>query len=173
MAVATSPSYVAPHMARERTFSSQFSSNSSNPGSGMPLSASADTLPSPSSPSPTPSHPSKLVREKNRLTLRSYLHSLMSSKTFASSPVLKCFLLSTPIVLNKGEREDAQRREEADRVRDEGRRQFAREVAGSVEALREAVKSVKGDLMGKGRLSQTVRKTASWGLMWVRLCQMG
>lgn len=39
---------------------------------------------------------SRLAREKNRLTLRAYLNILLSSTVFASSPVLKSFLLSGP-----------------------------------------------------------------------------
>ena len=74
----------------------------------------------------------------------------MSSSTIASSPVLKSFLLSGPTTLSLEEMEDAQRREEADRVREDGRKRFAKEIAGRVEGLREAVKSVKGDIMGKG-----------------------
>lgn len=96
--------------------------------------------------------PSRLAREKNRLTLRSYLHALLASSTIASSPVLKSFLLSGPVTLSREEMEDAQRREEADNVREDGRRRFAREVAARVEGLRGAVKSVKGDIMGKGAL---------------------
>ncbi|KAF8204999.1 hypothetical protein BJ912DRAFT_1018228 [Pholiota molesta] len=69
------------------------------------------------------SSPSRLAREKNRLTLRSYLNVLLS------------------------------RREEADRVRDEGRKKFAKEIASRVEGLRDAVKSVKGDIMGKDGLT--------------------
>jgi hypothetical protein len=74
----------------------------------------------------------------------------MASSTIASSPVLKSFLLSGPTTLSQGELEDAQRREEADRVREDGRKRFAKEIAGRVEGLRDAVKSVKGDIMGKG-----------------------
>jgi len=74
----------------------------------------------------------------------------MASSTIASSPVLKSFLLSGPTTLSRGELEDAQRREEADRVREDGRKRFAKEIAGRVEGLRDAVKSVKGDIMGKG-----------------------
>lgn len=51
--------------------------------------------------------------------------------------------------------EDAQWREEADRVRDDGRRRFAKEIASRVDGLREAVKSVKGDIMGKGKYTHT------------------
>lgn len=45
---------------------------------------------------------SKLTREKNRLTLRSYLHVLLSSSKLGSSPVLKSFLLSDPTRLRYG-----------------------------------------------------------------------
>jgi len=93
--------------------------------------------------------PSRLAREKNRLTLRSYLHGLLASP-IASSPVLRSFLLSGPTSLTSEELDDASRREEADKVRDDGRKTFAREIAGRVDGLRDAVKSVKGDIMGKG-----------------------
>ncbi|KAF7355337.1 PX-domain-containing protein [Mycena sanguinolenta] len=97
---------------------------------------------------------SRLAREKNRLTLRAYLHSLLASYTIASSPVLKSFLLSGPTTLRGEEVEDALRREEADRVRDDGRKHFAKEIASRVDGLRDAVKSVKGDIMGKDGLTQ-------------------
>ncbi|THV08533.1 hypothetical protein K435DRAFT_642163 [Dendrothele bispora CBS 962.96] len=93
--------------------------------------------------------PSRLAREKNRLTLRAYLHSLLSSPTIASSPVLRSFLLSGPTTLNAEELEDARWREEADKTREEGRKKFAREIAHRVEGLRGAVRDMKGDLMDK------------------------
>ncbi|KAJ7682778.1 hypothetical protein DFH06DRAFT_304506 [Mycena polygramma] len=107
-------------------------------------------------PDPTPQiqQISRLAREKNRLTLRAYLHSLLASYIIASSPVLKSFLLSGPTTLTRDEIEDSLVREEADRVRDQGRKQFAKEIANRVEALRDAVKSVKGDIMGKDGLTQ-------------------
>ena len=46
--------------------------------------------------------------------------------------------------------EDTRKREDADRVRDEGRKKFAREIASRVDGLRGSIKSVKGDVMGKG-----------------------
>src|SRR6266511_1454278 len=114
---------------------------------------------------PTSSTPptSRLAREKNRLTLRSYLHSLLSSSTIASSPVIRSFLLSGPTTLSKDELEDARRREEIDKLREEGRTQFAKEIAVRIDALRDAVKHVKGDIMGKGflTLSQIHRETDS------------
>lgn len=45
------------------------------------------------------SYASKLAREKNRMTLRSYIHTLLSSKVLGSSPVLKSFLLANPTEL--------------------------------------------------------------------------
>ncbi|KAM6495865.1 protein of unknown function in PX-proteins (DUF3818) domain containing protein [Amanita muscaria] len=98
--------------------------------------------------------PSRLAREKNRLTLRAYLHSLMSTSVIASSPVLRSFLLSGPTTLTEEEQDDARRREEADCMRDDGRKRFAKEIATRVDALRGAIKSVKGDIMGKDGLSR-------------------
>lgn len=92
----------------------------------------------------------RLGREKNRLTLRAYLHSLMNSSVLASSPVLRHFLLSNQTKLSVDEQEDARRREDADRKRDEGRIHFAHEIAARVEGLRGAMRSVKGDIMAKG-----------------------
>jgi hypothetical protein len=99
--------------------------------------------------------PSRLSREKNRLTLRAYLHSLLSSIVISSSPVLRSFLLSSPTTLRAEELDDAKRREEADNVREDGRKRFAKEIASRVEGLRDAVKSVKGDVMGKGTYGET------------------
>ncbi|KAI0796654.1 hypothetical protein C8Q75DRAFT_802341 [Abortiporus biennis] len=113
--------------------------------------------PSPSNPSPAPPggvhYASRLSREKNRLTLRSYLHTLLSSSVLGSSPVLKSFLLSNPTRLTDAEHEDSRRREEADRLRDDGRKRFAQEIKDRVDGLRDAVKSVKGELLGKDGLT--------------------
>ncbi|EPQ59257.1 hypothetical protein GLOTRDRAFT_70534 [Gloeophyllum trabeum ATCC 11539] len=106
----------------------------------------------------------RLAREKNRLTLRSYLHTLLASSTLGSSPVLKSFLVSMPTALSEEEKCDAQRREEADRMRDDGRKRFAQEVKDRVEGLRGAVRGVKGDIMGKGGLTRvfaTIKTTES------------
>ncbi|KAG6831606.1 hypothetical protein H0H92_009079 [Tricholoma furcatifolium] len=107
----------------------------------------------PQSPSQTGLVTSRLAREKNRLTLRSYLHSLLATSKIASSPVFRSFLLSGPVNLTQSELEDTMRREEADNVREAGRKKFAKEIADRVEGLRAAVKSVKGDVMGKDGLT--------------------
>lgn len=73
----------------------------------------------------------------------------MTSKVIASSPVLRSFLLSGPTTLTADELEDARRREEADQLREEGRKRFAKEIAHRVDGLRNAIRSVKGDIMGE------------------------
>ncbi|KAI0938121.1 hypothetical protein AcW1_004798 [Taiwanofungus camphoratus] len=105
---------------------------------------------------------SRLAREKNRLTLRSYLHTLLSSSVLASSPVLRSFLLSGPTQLSPEEVEDARRREEADQVREVGRIRFAKEITARVDGLRDAVKDVKGELFAKDGLTHifaTIKET--------------
>ncbi|KAF8138262.1 hypothetical protein EV363DRAFT_1519625 [Boletus edulis] len=96
---------------------------------------------------------SRLSREKNRLTLRAYLHTLLATPPFSSSPVLRSFFFSGPTTLSPQEQEDARRREEADRVREQGRKEFAREIGARVDQLREAVRAVKGELVGRDGLS--------------------
>jgi hypothetical protein len=58
--------------------------------------------------------------------------------------------MSGPTSLSPEELEDAHQREEADQLREEGRKRFAREIASRVEGLRAAVRGMKGDIMGKG-----------------------
>ncbi|KAF8529030.1 hypothetical protein BU17DRAFT_37290 [Hysterangium stoloniferum] len=94
----------------------------------------------------------RLAREKNRLTLRSYLHTLLSSSTFASSDVLRSFLTAGPTRLSSSEMEDAHRREEADQIREEGRKRFAKELAAKVDCLRDAIKNVKGEVLEQNGL---------------------
>ena len=131
------------------------------PASPVPTNDSAETLGSPTAVS---MQSQSLAREKNRLTLRGYLHSLLShSSVIASSPVLRSFLLSGPIRLTEEERRDADRREEADRVREEGKKKFAEEIAARIEALRGAVRGVRGDMMGADGLSRifsTIKATS-------------
>ncbi|KAG8967620.1 hypothetical protein FRC03_009649 [Tulasnella sp. 419] len=107
-------------------------------------------------------HQYGLAREKNRLTLRAYLNSLLTSQVIASSPVLRSFLTANPIKLTAEELEDARRREDADRLREEGKAKFDQEVKDRVEKLRDAIKNVKGDLLGQNGLTHvfsTIRTT--------------
>jgi hypothetical protein len=63
--------------------------------------------------------------------------------------VLRSFLLSGPTKLTSSEQLDAQRRAEADAVREEGKRRFKEEAEKRVEALREGLAEFKGDVLGK------------------------
>lgn len=93
----------------------------------------------------------RLSREKNRLTLRFYLNTLLTHPTLASSPVFRSFLTANPIKLSAQENEDARRREEADQLREEGKTKFENEIKDRVEKLREAVGHIKADAMSKGQ----------------------
>lgn len=95
----------------------------------------------------------RLTREKNRLTLRYYINGLLNRPVIASSPVLRSFLTSGAIRLKPEELEDAQRREEADHLREEGRKKFEAEVKERVEKLRSAMSNIKADAMGKDGLT--------------------
>ncbi|KAH9061017.1 hypothetical protein EDB87DRAFT_1724355, partial [Lactarius vividus] len=148
---------IRPPPAKDRTYGSSRAPlspavSNSSAFSERPESGSNDSLPL--SPTPTTTPSLRLAREKNRLTLRAYLHTLLSSITIASSPVIRSFLLSDPTTLSDEELEDARRREEADKTREEGRKQFAREISIRVDSLRGLVKSVKGDLLGKDGLTR-------------------
>lgn len=114
--------------------------------------ASGDTPPSPTNTTFT-NTTTPLQRERNRLTLRSYLHQLLSRPEIGSSPVLRAFLTMDPTTLSEEEMEDARRREDLDRQREEGKKVFEREVSERVDRLRSHLKDVKGDLMGPDGLS--------------------
>lgn len=132
------------HVNAGTTPKSPTSANYHGPGDSneyLPMSPNGGTI----------SSSARLSREKNRLTLRAYLRTLISTSVTAHSPVLLSFLLSGPTTLSQSEVEDAQRREEADRTREDGRKKFAKEIASRVDGLRGAVQNLKGDLMGKGR----------------------
>ncbi|WWC60567.1 uncharacterized protein I303_103141 [Kwoniella dejecticola CBS 10117] len=125
-------------------------------GSGTPEASSSgyNTPPSsaavPDSPSsPTTGGTTPLSREKNRLTLRAYLTSILGLPFVINSPILRSFLLSAPTTLTPPEAVDCQRRLEADAVREEGRRRFRVEAEKRIEALREGLSQFKGDVLSK------------------------
>lgn len=98
--------------------------------------------------SPVPAEPPvPLSREKNRLTLRAYLQTLLSYPFVINSPIVRSFLLSSPTQLNPQEQADTQRRLEADAVREEGRKRFREEAEKRIEALREGLNQFKGDVL--------------------------
>ena len=98
--------------------------------------------------SPIPVEPPvPLSREKNRLTLRAYLQTLLSYPFVINSPIVRSFLLSSPTQLTPAEQADTQRRLEADAVREEGRKRFREEAEKRIEALREGLNQFKGDVL--------------------------
>lgn len=76
-----------------------------------------------------------------------------------------------PIQLTEEEEMDAKRREELDAVREGGKDQFEKEVSARVDKLRDAIKHVKGDLMGPGEAT-TNRGIPSYGPTCLLLLQM-
>lgn len=107
----------------------------------------------PSNPStPTSAHaalPVPLSREKNRLTLRAYLQTIITIPDVVNSPVLRSFLLSGPVQLSSLEAADVQRRLDCDAVREEGRKRFREEAEKRIDALREGLSQFKGDVLSQ------------------------
>lgn len=103
-----------------------------------------------------------LSREKNRLTLRAYLQSILSYPYLLNSPIVRSFLLSSPTSLTPAEAIDCRRRLEADAVREEGRKRFREEAERRVEALREGLAQFKGDVLstegGVQKVFEVVRR---------------
>lgn len=108
------------------------------------------------------SAPVPLSREKNRLTLRAYLQSVITFPEVINSPVLRSFLLSGPIQLTPVESADVQRRLDGDAVREEGRKRFREEAEKRIDGLREGLAQFKGDVLsqegGLKRVFEVVRR---------------
>ena len=93
--------------------------------------------------------PVPLSREKNRLTLRAYLQTIITIPEVVNSPVLRSFLLSGPVQLTPIEAADVQRRLDGDAVREEGRKRFREEAEKRIDALREGLSQFKGDVLSQ------------------------
>lgn len=106
--------------------------------------------------------PVPLSREKNRLTLRAYLQTVITFPEVINSPVLRSFLLSGPIQLTPAESADVQRRMDGDAVREEGRKRFREEAEKRIDGLREGLAQFKGDVLsqegGLKRVFEVVRR---------------
>lgn len=103
-----------------------------------------------------------LAREKNRLTLRAYLRSLLASRAVAESAVLMGFLTSEPTTLTRAEEEDAAIREGLDHVREEEHKRFSDEAAKRAQELQHHLKEFKQDLIqhdGLTRIFATIKST--------------
>lgn len=120
--------------------------------------ASTDSSGQPRIPLPT----GPLAREKNRLTLRAYLRSLLASRAVAESALLMDFLTAEPTKLTPAEEEDAAIREGLDHVREEEHKRFADEAAKRAQELQAHLKDFKQDLIqhdGLTRIFATIKST--------------
>ncbi|WFD45029.1 hypothetical protein MPSI1_003705 [Malassezia psittaci] len=108
----------------------------------------------------TTEHGESLTRERNRLTLRAYLRSLVSTSSVADSEIMRDFLLRDPIELSASEMHDVEIRKHADALRQEQRQGFAQETAARAKEIHDHIGAFKQDLLRPGGLSelfQTIR----------------
>ncbi|KAG0004370.1 hypothetical protein BGZ80_007782 [Entomortierella chlamydospora] len=94
-------------------------------------------------------------REKDRVSLRGYLHSLAKTgQEIVDSPTFINFLTRDPIVLTEEEANDARARVEIDEHRMVQQEKFDREVAKKVDELDAQLKEVKLDILQPGGISR-------------------
>ncbi|KAK4692607.1 hypothetical protein P7C70_g9092, partial [Phenoliferia sp. Uapishka_3] len=108
-------------------------------------------------------HIPSLARERNRLTLRSYLRTLLLNPVLSSSSAFQFFLLESPIILTSSENRDVEIREEMDRIREEEAKRFREEVEGRVGELEGYLRGFREELVksdGLTRVFATIRHTA-------------
>ncbi|WFD21339.1 hypothetical protein MCAP1_003601 [Malassezia caprae] len=109
----------------------------------------------------TATTPSELVREKNRLTLRAYLRSLLSIPAVADSDTFRAFLTDSPTTLTSSDLSDIDTRRKADAVREAEHQEFSAKMSERVSVLQEHLGTFKGMLMepdGLSRVFQTIRQ---------------
>ena len=107
-------------------------------------------------------HVPSLARERNRLTLRAYLRSLLTNPVLAASPAFQSFLLESPIVLSPAEVRDVHVREEMDHMREAEAARFKAEVDGRVAELEGYLRGFKEEMVksdGLTRVFATIRQT--------------
>ena len=93
----------------------------------------------------------QVPREKNRLTLRSFLRQIIRDKRLVRSKALVRFLLNDPIQkLSKEEEADIQRRLEMDRLRLDEQKQFVEESRKRAKEFEEWLRGFKRELIHNG-----------------------
>ncbi|KAF9132176.1 hypothetical protein BGW39_000683 [Mortierella sp. 14UC] len=104
----------------------------------------------------------KAAREKNRLSLRGYLHNMAKvAPEVITSSIFVSFLTKDTIILTAEEAKDVHIRMALDEHRMEQQAQFAKEVGKKVQELDSHLKQVKQDLLRPGgvtRLFDAFRK---------------
>ncbi|CAH7682702.1 hypothetical protein BY996DRAFT_6432492 [Phakopsora pachyrhizi] len=130
--------------------------NSSGPSPTLPGSLTVDELPI-----SDPLAPIHFAREKNRLTLRAYLHRLLAKSEISNSHQFEKFLISDPIQLTASEKRDVENREARDRAREKERIRFKTEVQNRVRELDQYLRSFREELVkndGLTRVFSTIRE---------------
>ncbi|GAA5977052.1 hypothetical protein JCM10908_004837 [Rhodotorula pacifica] len=126
----------------------------------QPFASTSASAPPP--PTFDPAHVPSLARERNRLTLRAYLRSILANPVLASLNAFQSFLLESPIQLNAKEQQDVLIREEMDRIREQEMRSFRAEVEERVEELEGYLRKFREELVkhdGLSRVFGTIRRT--------------
>jgi hypothetical protein len=108
-------------------------------------------------------HPTKIhfIREHNRLTLRAYLHRLLTKQEISNSEQFYKFLTDEPIELSQEEKHDAENREAIDRARENEKNRFRVEVEGRVKELDDYLRKFREELVksdGLSRVFATIRE---------------
>ncbi|RUP48135.1 PX-associated-domain-containing protein [Jimgerdemannia flammicorona] len=98
---------------------------------------------------PTEHH---LYRERDRLSLRSFLHRVVADPRLARSEIFIQFLTSDPFKMNHEESYNAERRAEMDQIRADQEKRFKEEVDRKVEKLNGQLEGLKKELMKPGAL---------------------
>lgn len=109
----------------------------------------------------TATTPSELVCEKNRLTLRAYLRSLLAIPALSDSDTLRAFLTDAPTTLTSSDRQDMETRRKADAVREAEHQEFSAKMTDRVRELQEHLGAFKALLKqpdGLSRVFQTIRQ---------------
>ena len=98
------------------------------------------------------SHDFHVPREKNRLTLRSFLRQIIRDKRLRKSKALSQFLLSDPLEkLSKEEEADIERRLDMDRLRLTEQKKFVEESRKRARELDQWLKGFKSELIRNRR----------------------
>lgn len=101
------------------------------------------------------------IREHNRLTLRAYLHRLLTRPEISNSEQFRSFLTDDPIELSPEEKKDAENREAIDRAREDEKVRFRLEVEGRVRELDNYLRGFREELVksdGLSRVFSTIRE---------------
>ncbi|KAF9584563.1 hypothetical protein BGW38_006015 [Lunasporangiospora selenospora] len=97
----------------------------------------------------------KAAREKDRISLRGYMHNLAKiGRIVVDSPVFTQFLTKGAVDLTEEEMKDVQKRIELDENRMAQQVKFDKEVAAKVEELDKQLKEVKEELLQPGGISR-------------------